>query len=290
MPRTRRFVVPLWVAAVSATLAVSACAGTAASSVPGRSAPSASTDVTASTAATGSTAPATARDGVVALLSGVAVGGGVPAAALKDRLSAAVTEAGSWRTTFEDVWPVDVTTVLRQAGRPAVRLHGLDKDDPDVEVRLVGEVLYELDVRHAGGPRWIAGRRDDPDALQRVTDQEVEDLMEIGSPTVLVASIGQGGATVVGRQGAVVTVSVPMDDSGFTRIIGAGPSAVGPVRSTWVVDHGLPVRVRSASGGEFPPDFRFSRWGAAGPVEAPPGDRVESRRAHILAGPSHYPG
>jgi hypothetical protein len=275
MPRTRRFVVPLWAAA--AMVAVSACTGT---TVPG-----ASRIVTAPVASTPS-----ARAAVEALLSDVAVGEAVPAVALKHRLAAAVTEAGSWRARFDDVWPVEVTTVLQQAGRPAVRLHGLDKDDPDVEVRLVGEVLYELDTRHAGGPTWIAGRRQDPDQLQRVTDQEVEDLVEIGSPTVLVEAIGKGEATVVEREGAVVTVSVAMDDSGFTRIIGAGPSAMGSVRSTWVIDHGLPVHVRSEIGGELPPDFRFSDWGTAGPVEAPPAARVEPRRVHLLAGPSHYPG
>ncbi len=220
----------------------------------------------------------------------MAVGGTVPAETLRDRLAAAVTEAGSWRVQFDDVWPVEVTTVLRQAGRPAVRLHGLDKDDPDVEARLVGEVLYELDTRHAGGPTWIAGRRQDPDQLQQVTDQEVEDLVQIGSPAVLVEAIGQGEATVVDRQGAVVTVSLAMDDSGFTRIIGAGPSAMGSVRSTWLIDHGLPVRVRSEIGGALPPDFRFSDWGTAGPVEAPPATQVESRRAHLLGGSSHYPG
>lgn len=33
-------------------------------------------------------------------------------------------------------------------------------------------LLYELDTRHAGGPMWIAGRRQDPDQLQRVTRVE----------------------------------------------------------------------------------------------------------------------
>jgi hypothetical protein len=233
--------------------------------------------------------PANADREVEALLTGVPLGGTVSAGMLKDGLSAAVTEAGSWRTEFEDVWPVDVTAVLDQGGGPAVRVHGLDKDEPDSEVQLVGEVLYELDLRHVGGPMWIAGRRQDPDQLQRVTDQEVEDLVEIGSPTVLVEAIEEGEATVVGRAGSAVTVSMTMDDSGFTRIIGAGPSAMGPVRSTWVIDHGLPVRVRSEIGSELPPDFRFSHWGSAGPVEAPSGARVESRRVHLLAGPSHYP-
>lgn len=278
MPRTRLFAVPLGVVA----LALSACDGGAAPSEPGRS--------RATGAATPAATPVTARQAVEDLLAGGAVGGTVPAETLRSRLAAAVTEAGSWRVEFDDVWPVEVTTVLRQSGRPAVRIQGLDKDDPDVEMRLVGAVLYELDTRHAGGPTWIAGTLQDLDQMQRVTDQEVEDLVEIGSPRVLIASIGQGEATVVDREGGVVTVSVAMDDSGFTRIIGAGPSAMGAVRSTWVIDHGLPVRVRSEIGGELPPDFHFTDWGTAGPVEAPPAARVESRRAHLLAGSSHYPG
>jgi hypothetical protein len=278
MSRTRLFAVPLGVVA----LALSACDGGAAANEPGRS--------RATGAATPAATPATARQAVADLLAGVAVGGTVPTETLRDRLAAAVTEAGSWRAQFDDVWPVDVTTALHQSGRPAVRLHGLDKDDPEVEMRLVGAVLYELDTRHAGAPTWIAGTLQDLDQLNQVTDQEVEDLLEIGSPRVLVASIGPGVATVVDREGAGVTVSVAMDDSGSTRIIGAGPSAMGSVRSTWVIDHGLPVRVRSEIGGELPPDFRFSDWGTAGPVEAPPAARVESRRAHLLAGSSHYPG
>lgn len=283
MPRTRRFVVPLLAAAVA--VALCGCGGAAGSSASHGSGSTAST-----THMSTSTTPASARQSVEALLSDVPVGGTVSATELKARLLRAVDEAGSWRTEFDDVWRVDVTAVLEQGGGPAVRVHGLDKDEPDSEVRLVGEVLYELDLRHGGGPMWIAGRRQDPDQLQRVTDQEVGDLVEIGSPTVLVEAIGEGKATVVRRAASVVTVSVALDDSGFTRIIGAGPSAMGLVRSTWVVDRGLPVRVRSETGGELPPDFRFSHWGSAGPVEAPSATRVESRRAHLLAGSSHYPG
>ena len=289
MPRTRRFVVTVGALVVAVALTPAACAGAPGPDTTPGSAPTAPS-AHVPTSSSSSSSPATARQSVEALVSEVPVGGTVPADTLRDRLSAAVTEAGSWRTEFDDVWPVDVTAVLDQGGGPAVRVHGLDKDEPDSEVRLVGDVLYELDLRHVGGPMWIAGRRQDPDQLQRVTDQEVDDLVVIGSPTVLVEAIEEGKATVVSRTGSVVTVSVTLDDSGFSRIIGAGPSANGTVRSTWVIDHGLPVRVRSEIGGELPPDFRFSRWASAGPVEAPSGRRVESRRAHILAGPSHYPG
>ena len=279
MPRTRRFVVPPWAAAVALVLA--ACGGVTGPNDRRAPAPSPATTL--------ATASSTARQSVEALLSGTAVGGTVPADALRDRLAAAVTEAGSYRVQFDDIGPVDVTAVLEQSGLPAARVVGMG-DTNDTELRLVGEGLYELDRRHPGGARWVVSTRDDPHELLRLTDDDVEGVVRLGSPGVLVDALGPGPATVTARAGDSVTLSVPMDVRGFTRATGAepvgpdpsSPSAARTVPSTWVVTAGLPVRVLEQDDGEWHADFRFSRWGRAGPVEAPPAHLVETMEQHHI--------
>ena len=273
MPRTRLFVVPLCVAALA--LSVSACDGGTAQSESAPPGP------------TGAATPVTARQAVEALLSDVAVGEAVPAETLRDKLAAAVTEAGSWRAQFDDVWPVEVTTVLHQHGQPATRVAGLGDDDPHSETRLVGDELYWLEPRHPGGPRWVVGSRRDLGEPLRVTDQEVDRTLKIASPLVLVGAVAPGEATVVRRVGKATTVTLQMAYSGFTEVIGAGPSAHGPVSSTWVIEGGLPVLVRADFEGSEPTAFHYSRWGTAGPVETPPAWQVETRREHLVTGAPH---
>lgn len=277
MPRTRLLLVPLCVAVASLT-ASSCVAGTA----PGESARPQPT-----TAAI----PATAGQAVEALLSDVVVGGTVPADTLRDRLATAVTDAGAWRAEFVDIWTADVTTVLDQDGAPAVRVHGYGEDDPESDLRLVGNALYELHRWHAGGPRWVVATRSDPHELLRLTQDEVDGMLVLGSPTVLVDGLGPGEATLVERSGGRVTLSVQMDHSSFTEAMGAGPSAVGTVPSTWVIADGLPVLVRSDVGGQAAPEFRFSQWGTAGPVSAPPVRSVETmEQHHVLENRPRLPG
>jgi hypothetical protein len=225
----------------------------------------------------------------VALLSGVAVGGTVPADALRDRLASAVPEAGSWRVHFDDIGPVEVTAVLEQSGVPAARVFGMG-DTNDTELRLVGDALYELDRRHPGGARWLVSTRDDPHELLRLTDDDVEGVVRLGSPEVLVDALGPGKATVTERSGDSVTLSVQMAGRGFARAIGAepvGPEATDttggrPVPSTWVVTAGLPERVLEQDAGDWHPDFRFSQWGTAGPVARPPAPLVETMEQHHI--------
>ena len=91
------------------------------------------------------------------------------------------------------------------------------------------------------------------------------------------------------RVGKATTVTLQMAYGGLTEVIGAGPSAHGPVSSTWVIEGGLPVLVRADFEGSEPTAFHYSRWGTAGPVEAPPAGRSRPAASDLVTGAPHLP-
>lgn len=202
------------------------------------------------------------------MMSRLPVGGSIPLSTFAEVVRGAVLAARTGRSRWVDMWDVEATFTVTEAG---TNLHVVGLGESARPFRLVDGVVYV---------RWPV-----PDRPWK-SDQVVDSgLSSIGTPIGLMDALAEGHAVVVQQADGLTTFRVPVSYLAVRRAIGGDlsvvPGAEGDVAldSFWVIDdRDLVHRVTVPDQGEI----TFLDWGSAPDVEAPATSDVEDELEYFL--------
>jgi hypothetical protein len=201
------------------------------------------------------------------------VGETMPADEFVSAVVEAVRAARTGHGRFDEVG-VDFTV---RADGMDVRIAGLHEDEPDHEIRVVGDATYHRMTRYTHGPdgrpstdeRWVARLSADADALWLTLVGAQGDQTRIGTPLVLLEGVVTTvDPVVVARDLISTTYRCRILDSHLRPAVGDPAFQEGASSEVLVVldADGQPIKIASTNGLT---DIQFTGWRTTPEVTAP---------------------